>query len=418
MNNESFAEKWYKKPANQFLFGLIIFYLGFILTILLFNQTCTNENVVTWQCKIINNKPHIIGYGSFVFLLIYFLLFKKRIIERILKTNSKSRIAIFLPISCKEGYQNDDLKLMAEGFGSGTSDFFFNTNSELSESFELVFIDSNTEKKALEKLDQELKLGTKYFISTLSSFSLELSKHFNSIETDAILINTVSGSVKIPEVQNKIYNFYPNSKMEIDAIIETINTNDNSKPYIYNYNYTFTKECKSYFIEQWNLNKDKKLHLTDANNSYQFMDKTNFDLTHPAFINDKVKEADCIIILGYGASFFDLINKLKTLQTELENKFIYTISTFRYRKWIKEEADSINGLNIFTVRPKMKSDTFKIETDIVKYFSEQSLDRLLRTIEEINKNDINFDAAWKNTCPRRLDLDTNQNLKVETIQIV
>ncbi len=361
---------------------------------------------------------HITSYSFLIAFISFLLLFKKRVIERIFKTNSKSRIAIFLPISCKEGYQNEDLKLMAEGFGNGTSDFFFNTNSELSESFELVFIDSNTKEKAFEKLEQELKLGTKYFISTLSSFSLDLSKHFNSIETNAILINTVSGSVNITEVQNKIYNFYPNSKMEIDKIIKSLTDSKFTKPYIYCYKSTFTQECKTYFIDQWNLIKDSTLHLFSEKNSFDFMNKTDFDEKHPAFINDKVKESDCIIILGYGGSFFDLINKLKTSSINLNTKTIYTISTFRYRKWIKEEADSINGLNIFTIRPKMKSDTFKIETDIVKYFSEQSLDRLLRTIEEINKNDINFDVAWKNTCPRRLDLDTNQNLQVETVQIV
>ena len=66
----------------------------------------------------------------------------------------------------------------------------------------------------------------------------------------------------------------------------------------------------------------------------------------------------------------------------------------------------------------MKNDTFRIDTDIVKYFSEQSLDRLLRTIEEINNKKESFDVAWKNNCPRRLDLDKNQNLQVETIKIV
>lgn len=417
MNNDSKFDNWYKSGTNQLAVLFAVTFIGIILWVVFTSNTCdSSPNDIT--CYVYKNKLHITSYSFLIAFISFLLLFKKRVIERIFKTNSKSRIAIFLPISCKEGYQNEDLKLMAEGFGNGTSDFFFNTNSELSESFELVFIDSNTKEKAFEKLEQELKLGTKYFISTLSSFSLDLSKHFNSIETNAILINTVSGSVNITEVQNKIYNFYPNSKMEIDKIIKSLTDSKFTKPYIYCYKSTFTQECKTYFINQWNLIKDSTLHLFSEKNSFDFMNKTDFDEKHPAFINDKVKESDCIIILGYGGSFFDLINKLKTSSINLNTKTIYTISTFRYRKWIKEEADSINGLNIFTIRPKMKSDTFKIETDIVKYFSEQSLDRLLRTIEEINKNDINFDVAWKNTCPRRLDLDTNQNLQVETIQIV
>lgn len=416
MNNDSKFDNWYNSGTNQLAVLFVVTFIGIILWVIFTSNTCdSSPNDIT--CFVYKNKFHITLYSFLIAFISFLLLFKKRVIERIFKTNSKSRIAIFLPISCKEGYQNEDLKLMAEGFGNGTSDFFFNTNSELSESFELVFIDSNTKEKAFEKLEQELKLGTKYFISTLSSFSLELSQKFNSIETNAILINTVSGSVNITEVSNKIYNFYPNSKMEIDAIIETINSNKHTKPYIYNYNSTFTTECKSYFIEQWNLQKDSSYHLSDANNSFQFMDKSNFDVTHPKFINDKVRQSDCLIVLGYGASFFDLIHKLKSSNIELEKKFIYTISTFRYRKWLNEESDIINGLNIFTIRPKMKNDTFRIDTDIVKYFSEQSLDRLLRTIELINKKSVSFDSAWKSTCPSRLDFDNNQNLQVETIKI-
>jgi hypothetical protein len=363
----------------------------------------------------------VLLYMIFFLVILYYKKIKSETIKVIIPNpfvNSKSRIAIFLPISCKEGYANEDLKLMAEGFGNGTSDFFFNTNTELSESFELVFIDSNTKEKAFEKLEQEIKLGTKYFISTLSSFSLELSKKFNSIDTNSILINTVSGSVNIAEVPNKIYNFYPNSKMEIDKIIKSLTDSKFTKPYIYCYKSTFTQECKTYFISRWNVLKDITLYLSSVSNSFDFMNKRDFDDNHPGFINEKVKESDCIIILGYGGSFFDLINKLKIANINIDSKSIFTISTFRYRNWIKEEADTINGLNIFTVRPKMKSEKFKIETDIVKYFSEQSLDRLLRTIEEINKNNTIFDVAWKNTCPRRLDLDTNQNLQVETIKIV
>lgn len=408
---------------NKNIFPKIIHILfPAVIAGLFFNTYNTNDG--NFLYTLFANKINLIILSSLIYFIsylihIYFLKEQIEIVETVkLVSNFKSRIAIFLPISCKEGYQNEDLKLMAEGFGNGTSDFFFNTNSELSESFELVFIDSNSKEKAFEKLEQELKLGTKYFISTLSNFSLELSKRFNSFNTDAILINTVSGSVEIKEVHNKIYNFYPNSEMEINKIIESIDKSKLTKPYIYSYKSKFTQECKTYFISKWNLVKDISLHLTSESNSFDFMNKTDFDANHPTFNNDKVRESDCIIILGYGGSFFDLINKLKSLSINLESKTIYTISTFRYRKWIKEEADSINGLKIFTVRPKMKSDKFKIETDIVKYFSEQTLDRLLRTIEEINIKNLNFNDAWKSTSPRRLDLSNDQNLQVETIEIV
>ncbi len=96
------------------------------------------------------------------------------------------------------------------------------------------------------------------------------------------------------------------------------------------------------------------------------MDKGQFDINHPTFNNENVKQSDCIIILGYGGSFFDLINKLKIANINIDSKSIFTISTFRYRNWIKEEADTINGLKIFTVRPKMKSENIYI---VVHLFS-------------------------------------------------
>lgn len=370
----------------------------------------------------IDSKQTAILITLFWALLIIFLvhLLIGKHIREIIKPqyNSSVRIAILIPISHREEYQNEDLKLMVEGFGEGISDFVFKTTKYLSDNYEFVLIDNTDFGTALNEIKKELSLGTKYFISTLSSFSTKFAKVFQDLSKDAILINTISGSTNIEEIENRVYNFYPTSKREINAILECAEKRSLKHPFIYNFRSTFPHECRNFFIQEWNRNNAKDIHINVEEDTYEFISQSNFDPSHPNFINEKVINSDFILIFGYGNSFYDLIRSLRTHCSNLDEKVIYTISTFKYREWKLNEKKTVEDLNVITVRPKMKRDKFRTDKDVVKYFAEQTLDRLLNTLERINRNKkIKFDKAWESSYPKRLDLDNKRHVKVETVEI-
>jgi hypothetical protein len=361
----------------------------------------------------------IIMFWALLLVFTIYWLIGKHIREIVIpQHNSKSRIALLVPISCKEDYENEDLKLMMEGFGEGISDFVFKTNKQLTETYEFVFIDNNNYDRALKEVEEEIKLGTKYFLSTLSSFSTQFTEQFLQISKDTVLINTISGTTSISELKNRVYNFYPTSEDEIDAIIDCIEIKKLNNPFIYNFNSIYTRECRDYFIKKWNHDKLKSDHISQEENSYEFINRSSFDTTHPDFIDEGVIKSEIVLIFGYGNSFYDLVNVLKNKCTNFDKKVICTISTFKYRDWKNEEVTTLKNLNVVTVRPKMKKSKFKTDKDVVKYFSEQSLDRLLNSLEKLNKDEkIDFDKAWELSYPRRLDLEKKRKVRVEIIEL-
>ncbi|QMU65108.1 MAG: hypothetical protein GKR88_12950 [Flavobacteriaceae bacterium] len=411
--------KWHrdKKVIYPLTIGLFV---GVLISIIFLSSDCNpdSQEYDKFLCYLSKNKTLTILYWGLLMAFLTNLLTGKKIrMINIPKYNSKSRIAILIPVSCSEYYESEDLKLMLEGFGEGISDFAFKTNYKLSESYEIVLIDSKNFELALKKVKEEIEFGTKYFISTLSSFSTDLSDEFLKLSDEAILINTISGTTAIKEVKNRIYNFYPTSISEVDAIIDCIESRNLENPFIYNFNSKYTRECRDYFIEKWNEIKSKDKHISKKENSYEFINQSSFDLSHPKFINDKVHNSGVLLIFGYGNSFYDLLDVLKPKVTDINSKYIYTISTFKYRSWKVKEEDTLNGLKTITVRPKMQDSKFYTEKDVVKYFSEQTLDRFLKSLELINAQNLLFDNAWNETSPNRLEYDISGKVKVETIEL-
>ena len=402
---------WWKDPSR-----IIPLFIGVAVPSTIFIYTLSQNDKFIWLGE---NWQWVIPYWLLLlFVFGYILVGFKTIYKKVTEYNSNSRVAILLPISCSEGYENDDLVLMAEGFGEGLRDFMSKRHKELSETYEVVFIDNKYYNSALKTVKEELENGTKFFISTLSSFSTRFSNEFVNLSKDAILINTISGSSTINETKNRVYNFYPNAISEINTILNHVRDNNFKRPYIYCYESTFTQECKEHFIKKWNELNSVDNKIEDEDVSFDFANNKDIDIKHPEFYNTTVANCDSIYIFGYGNSFYDIINELKSGLPDLKNKHIYTISTFKYREWNIYEKESLNELSVFTVRPKMKQGQFLAEKDVVKYFSEQTLDRLLNSLEKINSTrKITFDKAWELSRPRKLDLDNKKIIQVETIKI-
>jgi len=383
---------------------------------------------------IIDNRPFIATV--YILLIIIIALFfrgsepKKSNVTKDtkLRSNSKSRIVILLPISCTAKYENDDLKLIASGLGDGLKDFSMKITDTLNEQYEVIFVDNYIDDNAIDYVKKELELGTRYFISTLSKFSILLSEKFEKLSLDAnnkdaVLINTISGSTKIITKENKIYNFYPTSKVEIEALINYSRQHKLSKPYIFNYNSIYTKECKNELINKWNEKYDSKHSISERNNAYEFsLVRCEDNTLHPNFHSNQVSNADSIFIFAYGEAFFDILKELKTQNNiELTKKTILTLSTFRHKDWDLEEKKILADLKIVTIRPKMKNKKpFKTDKDIVTYFSEQTFDRLLNSLEILNHNNniLSFDEAWKKSVPKLLKFNADNTVSVNSIQLV
>jgi len=413
MSNNIQKKSWYNKPEV-----IIPLAIGLFLSIAFFIYQLDAKY---W----IKQNDYIIILFWFLFSsFITYLLVGRHISFIPVKTqNSKSRIVVLLPISA-EGYYNDDLQLIASGLGDGLRDFVKKINSELSEQYEIVFIDNYNYNSAIPHIKKELRLGTRYFVSTISKFSIRFSKEFEGLANgannqSAILINTISGSTEIKTKINKVYNFYPTSEMEISALLDYTKTNTKLvKPYIYTFNSVFTKECRRILIKKWNEVYSIENKITQNKNSIEFTDiYDNDDRLHPNFYSAKVKSADSIFIFAYGKAFFDIIENLK-LKIDLKDKTIFTLSTFRFKNWVEKEKTILDDLKIITVRPEMVEMEFKTDVDVVKYFSEQTLDRLLNTLEKINSDpNTDFDTAWLQSKPSLLKINGDNTISVKTLPV-
>lgn len=423
MNKESIDKKWFKNPSTIIpLIGGT--YFAILLALVFNNPACNTNNLDSYTiflCSIKEYRVGILLYVLLVFILIgYFLIGRHTIIKEVIKHNSRARIAILLPISCTGEYENEDLALIAEGFGDGLRDFIKKKSSELSEAYEIVLIDNHEYRYALDKIKNELQNGTKYIISTTSKFSTKFVKDFLSISPkDAILITTISGSTLIEDISNRVYNFYPTAVKEIDAIINFTTSQNLFNPFIYSYNSTYPQELKSTFVKCWNEINAKPHHINGDDYSFDFMNINDIDINNINFYNEKVEKSDCILIFGYGKSFFDIIKELKIHCDDLKNKIIITISTFNYYKENNEHLSLLEGLKLITTRPKMKNNLrFSTNKDVVRYFSEQTLDRLLNTLERKNKKrKMTFDKAWELSYHKKLDLVDKRHIQIETLEI-
>lgn len=411
MGNKEEKIKWWKENKSTFVSITTLFF-----TVTIGGLYFIISNPTGWLAN------HFLVLVLFWLLLLSFILylFVGRHVSYYVapQHNSKARIAILLPLSCPDGYENEDLKLMIEGFGKGLRDFTSRKHEELSETYELVFIDNKVYKSAIEKVTEELDFGTKYFISTMSKFSLKFSEEFKEIKGDAILINTISGSSLIKEETNTIYNFYPTSKYEIEMLIDDAIKNELKKPFIYCFSSKFTEECRDTFVENWNKKNTDEYEIKEEENSFDFANSSDINFKHPAFYNDTVENADSIYIFGYGSSFYDIIRELRTNYEGIKSKAIYTISTFKYRDWKDEEKQILNDMNITTIRPCLQNEEFSTEQDVVEYFAEQTLDRLLNTLELMNsKTWMKFDKAWKKSKQRKLELIGGNVIKVKAVKL-
>lgn len=331
----------------------------------------------------------------------YYFLRKNPWVKKIIYgRDERTRIAILLPLNHSDDFVREDAELQLQGFGKSLSEI-----REDLKNYDLKFLDHQSNAQTAKKLiTNELKGGTKYFICTMSSVCIDISKEFSELDKNngegkAVLVCTVAGADEIVTVKNSVYRFYINLKDEIYTLLSNIDTTKKKAGIIY-FNSPYAKSCANLFQSEWNrrngIDQIKDDHKIDLK-VHKKNEINNKLSTYQAILSDR----EVIFIVAYGDAYIKI---LETLETINKNALIVMTSTFSFKIWETQITNLLNKFNWLSCKPVLKnSEEFKNDVDVVTYFSMHTLEKIVQVIKT-SKNDINkFDEEWnKNTTPSKL----------------
>lgn len=318
--------------------------------------------------------------------------------------DKRIRIAILLPLNHDNDFVREDAELQLQGFGNALPE-----SREKLNSFDLKFLDHKSNANiAKDLIIEELKSGTKYFLNTMSSVSIELTKEFPELDKkygngEAILVCTVAGSNEITTSKNKIYRFYINLEDEIQTLIDNIDDSKNKASVIYFNSSPYAENCANSFIKLWNEKKGRAHNISKDHNTIEL--KVNRRSQIDNKIRSKrriVEDRDVIFIVGYGQTYLDILESLKDINGKA---LIVTTSTFSFKMWEDKVTDILNGFNWLSCKPSLKDDEyFKDDTDVVTYFSMNTLERFMEVVLNTKQTmQSDFHTVWsKSTIPSKL----------------
>jgi len=363
--------------------GLIIGILGFVLTILNF------LGFVKWNDLHESTKKII----KWIFLLIIFISTFGIGYSMKHHNESKIRIAVLLPLDRNKHdsppYQ--DGKRQAYGYIDLIEKY-----PDLLDEFEIIFKNHgmNTDK-AIEIVTSELKLGTNYFISTMSQVSERLSANFQSLVIEhkknkidnPKLIITVTSSNKIILKKDLIYRFYIRSEEEskllsnyyIDNILSdrivAITVDDN-----------YGNRAKEIFCSEMHRPFDLFIPLQIDWNFEKIKNEISLRLG-----NNRVKN-QTFFIVHYGNGLDNIITSLY----ELNQSGILLLShPITVKEWNYPIIDILEKFQWITCFVESKNGGIYNSDDIIRDFTFFSLERLIHTIKSSQNTGSTFDECWK-----------------------
>ncbi len=335
-------------------------------------------------------------------LISFYLLIKKTKLAKgiIYVRDERTRIAILLPLNHSDDFVREDAELQLQGFGKSLSEI----REEL-KNYDLKFLDHQSNPQtAKELITKELKRGTKYFICTMSSVCIEISKEFPELdkkfgEGKAVLVCTVAGADEIVTVKNSVYRFYINLKDEIYTLLSNIEASKKKAGIIY-FNSPYAKSCANLFQVEWNKRNGVD-QITDAHKIELKVQKKSEIKSKLSSFKSILADRDVIFIVAYGDAYIEILEALETIN---KNALIVMTSTFSFKMWEAHIKDLLDKFNWLSCKPVLKnSEEFKNDMDVVIYFSMHALEKIVQVIKA-SDNDINkFDDEWKkNKTPSKL----------------
>lgn len=328
-------------------------------------------------------------------LIVLYLLLRKNIwvIKAIYGKDGRTRIAILLPLNHSDDFVREDAELQLQGFGKSLSEI-----REYIKNYDLKFLDHQSNPlTAKELIINELRQGTKYFICTMSSVCVDISKEFPELDKkygagNSVLVCTVAGADEIVTKKNSVYRFYINLKDEISILLKNIEI-DKKKAGIIYFNSPYAKSCANLFQSEWNKRNDIE-HIADENKIELKVQKKNQIKARLSTFKTTLECRDVIFIVAFGDAYIEI---LETLETINKNALIVMTSTFSFKIWEANITTILNKFNWLSCKPVLKnSEEFKNDVDVVTYFSMHALEKIVQVIKS-SKNGINeFDNEWNN----------------------
>ena len=314
--------------------------------------------------------------------------------------DGRIRIAILLPLNHNDDFVREDAELQLQGFGKSLTEI-----RDKIEKYDLKFIDHQSDSNiAKREIINELKRGTKYFVCTMSSVCIDISKEFSELEKKfgsggAILVCTVAGADEILTKKNSVYRFYINLKDEISTLLSNIDPNQ-KKAGIISFDSPYANSCAEHFKTEWNKRNDIEHIIED--HIIKLKVKRKNEIKNTLLIYENVLACrDVIFIVAYGEAYIEI---LKTLVNINKDALIVMTSTFSFKFWEDDINLILQDFNWLYCKPVLKnSEEFKNDVDVVTYFSMHALEKIVQVIKKTNNDISDFDEVWnKDKTPNKL----------------
>jgi hypothetical protein len=353
----------------------------------------------------------------FIIIIVLFLYGKKKIVNKENKYQNnpqanKIRVAVLLPFtiekeSLTDTYRSaikDDCNEQLQGVFKflkhdiGQQCFDDNT-------FEFVFRNHKNDSAVAEHIvEKEIKMGTKYFFSTMSQVNVALSEFFNGEKidktNDPILICTATSSSNISTKPNKVYRYYPRGIEEGFVLGQTVKNKSgfsNIQNIISividsNYGDSISKAFKDEVIQVDKYQYKKTIKIDFSTDSCEIN-------TQIQYLN--IDKTFAILICHYGQGITDIMNALNTIVFQHNDKedlpIIMFSSTLKSENWQKSIQHILDKVKYCIAIPKYNTDNSgKKHKNVITDFSEFAFTKLIKTIQAKNKNaSKDFHQIWK-----------------------
>jgi len=359
--------------------------------------------IVSIICVMYSFKKTVVWH-RYVFLCICGIIFGINVYSSFVppaKQNAqRERIAILLPWSQSKQAALEDGKLQLEGVIN-----FIAHNDSIAKEFDFVFLNhENDTTVAMKKVNEELKLNTKYFFSTMSAVNECLSKKFISDPEmkNAILVCAVTSSPEVKTMRNKVYRYYVRSKEEGDKLAMIVDDSIKNATAIV-VGDSYGKGAAMAFQERWNDRESREpmeyvYHLPQNANKEKIVE----------YIKQNIKKIPppprAILICHYGHGIIQVISALKDLNL-IEGSTLLFTSTAHNDRWqghinriLREQKNKGSHYYAMPNYEYAVGYNEKKYSDDVKDFSEFAMGKLILSINKVKEKQAKtFDEAWWKT---------------------
>ena len=323
--------------------------------------------------------------------------------------NEKERIVLLLPLNKLRAHQEpafQDGKRQAFGLID-----LIENDALIQEKYEIIVIDHEmSPEKTISDVRRELSKGTKYFVSTMSHISKELTEEFSDLvinnyagkPNEPKLIATVASSNELKLQKNLIYRYYIRSEDEAkklgDYYLDS-KLNNRTVSIVVDDNYGET--ARNLFMEEVGkpFNVDISLGLQWSKD--QIKKKIESSLGNKPLANHT------FLIVHYGSGLDNIISSLYELGHSGHLLISHPITV---EEWQRPVDNALDNFDWTTCYVESQKGGAYFSHDIIRDFTYFTLHRFVQTIGAMNDSGKSFDEKWRECSePERIQYSINQN---------